>query len=56
MCKSEAIRMLELTNNCVFFVTSFKNYLVLFVSCLFISFNFANVYVGIRENMGRHTK
>lgn len=35
--------MLELINNCVFFVRSFNNYYFLFVSCLFISFNFANV-------------
>ena len=35
--------MLELSNYCVFFVTSFKNHLFLFVCCLFIAFNFANV-------------
>ena len=37
MCKSEAFRMLELTNNFVFFVTSFKKYLVLVLVCLFLS-------------------
>lgn len=37
MCKSEAFRRLELTNNFVFFVTSFKNYLVLCLVCLFLS-------------------